>query len=159
MNNSGSMNGINDMNNILNSMNRTNSNIQMNNNAGNQYNTAASNYNNMQRLHSLQGINTNMNGNANNMNYVNSMISPELEYQNSVQQQYQNYNFTPRQQQAFMNTNQHPQQQQQQQQLYQRMNNANNANSQQQLPGEFFGQMLHQKQNGKYNIYIFIYFS
>jgi len=146
MNNSGSMNGINDMNNILNSMNRTNSNIQMNNNAGNQYNTAASNYNNMQRLHSLQGINTNMNGNANNMNYVNSMISPELEYQNSVQQQYQNYNFTPRQQQAFMNTNQHPQQQQQQQ-LYQRMNNANNANSQQQLPGEFFGQMLHQKQN------------
>ncbi|ORY47514.1 hypothetical protein LY90DRAFT_509002 [Neocallimastix californiae] len=148
MNNSGSMNGINDLgnlqNNILNNMNRTNSNIQMNNNTGNQYNSAASNYNNMQRLHNLQGINTNMNTNG-NMNYVNSMISPELEYQN-VQQQYQNYNFTPRQQQAFMNTNQHPSQQQQQQQLYQRMNNANNTNSQQ-LPGDFFGQMLHQKQN------------
>jgi len=148
MNNSGSINGINDMsnlqNNILNNMNRTNSNIQMNNNTGNQYNSAASNYNNMQRLHNLQGINTNMNTNG-NMNYVNSMISPELEYQN-IQQQYQNYNFTPRQQQAFMNTNQHPSQQQQQQ-LYQRMNNANNTNSQQQLPGDFFGQMLHQKQN------------
>jgi len=120
------------------------------NNTGGQYNAAAaaasSNYNNMQRLHSLQGINTNMNANGNNMNYVNSMISPELEYQNSVQQQYQSYNFTPRQQQAFMNTNQHPSQQQQQ--LYQRMNNTTNANSQQQLPGEFFGQMLqHQKQN------------
>jgi len=146
--------GLNDMNsiqnNLLNNMNRNNSNIQMNNTAGNQYNAAATNYNNMQRLHNLQGINTNMNGNANNMNYVNSMISPELEYQNSVQQQYQkyqNYSFTPRQQQAFMNTNQHPQQQQQQQQLYQRMNSANNANSQQQLPGDFFGQMLHQKQN------------
>lgn len=150
MNNSGSINGINDMNNLqnnlLNNMNRNNSNIQMGNNANNQYNAAASNYNNMQRLHSLQGINTNMNANGNNMNYVNSMISPELEYQNSVQQQYQNYNFTPRQQQAFMNTNQHPSQQQQQQ-LYQRMNNVNNANSQQQLPGDFFGQMLHQKQN------------
>ncbi|ORX48697.1 hypothetical protein BCR36DRAFT_73186 [Piromyces finnis] len=163
MNNSGSMNSINDMsnlqNNILNNMNRANNNIQMNNNAGNQYNTAASNYNNLQRLH---GINTNMNGNANNINYVNSMISPELEYQNSVQQQYQNYTFTPRQQQAFMNTNQHPQQQQQQQQqqqLYQRMNNANAANSQQQqqqLPGDFFGQMLHQKQNGNYYI-VFIF--
>jgi len=147
MNNSGSINGINEMNNlqnnILNNMNHTNNNIQMNNTAGNQYNAAASNYNNMQRLHNLQGINTNMNTNANNMNYVNSMISPELEYQNNVQQ-YQNYNFTPRQQQAFMNTNQHPQQQQQ---LYQRMNSANNANSQQQLPGDFFGQMLQQKQN------------